>query len=198
MLTLLTRSTSTKWLIAAALALLIGITPLVPALAATPRTFTPGQGIVTPQLSDKEAAGLIFMVEEEKMARDLYVAFNQQGSLRIFSNIANAEQQHMDAVRGLLDLYGLADPTIGQPAGVFQDPSIQALYDELLASGSVSLTAAVQAGVAVEETDIADLDQRLAQTTEPAIVQVYTHLRTGSTHHLQAYTRTLQRMTGNN
>ena len=197
MRTLSTSSTSTKWLIAATLALLIGLTPLMPVLAATPFLTTPTQSVVA-QLSDEEAAGLIFMVEEEKMARDLYAAFNQQWSLRIFSNIAKAEQQHMDAMRSLLDLYGLADPTQGQPAGIFQDPSLQALYDDLLASGSDSLTAALQAGITVEETDIADLDQRLTQTTEPAIVQVYTQLRTGSTHHLKAFTRTLQRMTGNN
>ena len=193
-----TQSTFAKWYIAATLALLIGITPFLPAFAAVPVSTAPTQSIVTPQVSDEEAAGLIFMVEEEKLARDLYLALNQEWSLRIFSNIAKAEQQHMDAVRGLLDLYGLADPTLGQPAGVFQDPSLQALYDELLATGSVSLTAALQAGVAVEETDIADLDQRLDQTSNLAIVQVYTRLRTGSTHHLQAFTRTLQRMTGNN
>lgn len=185
---------TTKWLASVALILAISALSLQPA----PATAAPAipQSLLEAQVSNEEAAGMIFMVEEEKLAHDLYLALNEQWPMRIFTNIAAAEQTHMDAVRGLLDLYGLDDPTIGQPAGVFQDPNLQALYDDLLAAGSASLVAALQAGVTVEEADIADLDERLAQTDEPAIAQVYTHLRTGSIHHLNAFMRTLQRWTG--
>lgn len=185
---------TTKWLASVALILAISALSLQPVLATAAPAMP--QSPWGAQLSNEEAAGLIFMVEEEKLAHDLYLALNEQWPMRIFSNIAAAEQTHMDAVRGLLEVYGLNDPTLGQPAGVFQDQNLQALYDDLLAAGSASLAAALQAGITVEEADIADLDERLAQTDEPAIAQVYTHLRTGSTHHLNAFTRTLQRWAG--
>lgn len=191
--------TALKWLAPLALALIIGTLSIQPLLAAPPDN-APRLALASAPatISEEEAAALTFMVEEEKMARDLYLAFSEQSSLRVFTNIAKAEQKHMDAVGNLLDIYGLEDPTLGAPAGVFQNEEIQATYDQLLAEGSASLTAALQAGVTVEEVDIADLEERIAQTDNPAIVQVFTHLQTGSTHHLQAYTRTLARTSGTN
>jgi hypothetical protein len=158
-----------------------------------PRQGTPaGQGRqVSAALAEEEAAGLLFMREEEKLARDLYNAFAEQWDLPIFSNIARSEQRHMDSVARLLTRYGLDDPTAGKGPGEFSDPALQALYDDLLAQGSVSVEAALAVGVLVEETDIADLDERLAMTTQPDITRVYTNLRRGSTYHLAAFQQQL-------
>ena len=43
-------------------------------------------------------------------------------------------------------------------------------------------------GVDIENLDIADLDQRLAQTDNGDLQQVYANLRSGSTNHLRAFT----------
>jgi hypothetical protein len=81
----------------------------------------------------------------------------------------------MDTIKVLLDRYGLADPAQAQP-GVFTNPDLQALYGQLLASGSQSLGAALKAGGAVEEIDILDLQERLEQTDQADIMGVYTNL----------------------
>ena len=51
--------------------------------------------------SDKNA--LLFMLEEEKLARDTYIFLNNEWSLNQFANIKNSEQTHMNAV-GLKEL----------------------------------------------------------------------------------------------
>ncbi len=162
-----------------------GLLVAQPAAAATPTSVpTP---VVTPTLTDDEAAAILFMREEEKMARDLYNAFADQWNWPIFSNIAVSEQRHFDSVGILITRYGLTDPAAGNAPGEFTDPALQALYDDLLAQGSTSLTAALQVGVTVEETDIADLDKRLATVTQFDVKRVFTMLRRGSVHHLAAF-----------
>ena len=47
------------------------------------------------------------MREEEKLARDVYVALGDRWGLRVFENIARAEQRHMDAVVAQLDREGV-------------------------------------------------------------------------------------------
>jgi hypothetical protein len=147
--------------------------------------------IVAGSLSDEEAAGLIFMREEEKLAGDIYRAFYEMWGHQVFSNIAAAEDRHTAAVAGLLDRYGIDDPAAGLGAGEFADASLQALYDELLARGAVSLQDALEVGVLIEQTDIADLQERLTATDEPAIVRVYTNLLHGSQQHLAAFQQVL-------
>ena len=149
----------------------------------------------TGDLSQANAQGLLYMREEEKLARDLYNAFYAARGLPIFQNIALSEQTHMDAVKVLLDRYGLADPAQSQP-GVFTNPDLQALYDQLLASGSQSLGAALKAGGVVEEIDILDLQSRLELTDQADIQQVYTNLERGSENHLLAFVNILLRQTG--
>ena len=60
-------------------------------------------GIATTDLSEAEAEGLSFMREEEKLARDVYLMLYEQWGIRIFQNIAKAEETHMSAVADLLE-----------------------------------------------------------------------------------------------
>lgn len=145
------------------------------------------------QISDATAQELLYMAEEEKLAHDLYLALGGQHDARQFENIARAETRHLDAIRVLVGRYDLDDPTTDAPAGEFVDPDLQALYDNLLASGSLSLADAAQAGIAVETTDIADLTAAIEATEAPDVVQVLTSLRSGSTRHLAAFERLAER-----
>jgi hypothetical protein len=148
----------------------------------------------TVPLSQAEADGLAFMREEEKVARDVYLAFGDQYSLRIFDNIAKSENTHMTAVKRMLDRYGVADPVGDNPVGVFENDELQDLYDEMTAQGGVSLADALRVGIAIEKADIADLQSRIATTTHADVKRMYTNLLRGSENHLRAYTRTLARV----
>lgn len=92
--------------------------------AALDRAFT---GSATTDLSEAEAEGLSFMREEEILARDVDLMLYEQWGIRIFLNIAKAEETHMSAVADLLESYGLPDPAVDTAVGVFANSELQAL-----------------------------------------------------------------------
>jgi hypothetical protein len=147
------------------------------------------------ELNAEEAAALAYMREEEKLAHDVYVTLFAQWGLPVFQNISQSEQTHTDAVKALLDRYELTDPA-SSSVGVFSNPDLQALYNDLVTRGSQSLADALKVGAAIEEIDILDLDARQAQTDNADIQQVFANLRSGSENHLRAFATTLQTQTG--
>ncbi|WP_062200562.1 DUF2202 domain-containing protein [Demequina salsinemoris] len=145
--------------------------------------------LVDDDISDTDAASLAYMVEEEKLAHDLYVALGDEWDQRVFVGVARAETQHTEAVRSLLDAYDLTDPTDGMDEGEFADADLQDLYDTLLAQGLKSEEDALAVGALVEETDISDLQARA--TDEESVSLLFDHLESASEHHLIAFVRNL-------
>ena len=113
-------------------------------------------------LTFQEEEGLLFMAEEEKLAGDVYSALNEVWNLRVFDNIGRAEQTHQAAVETLLERYSLAVPA--KPAGEFSNETLQSLYNDLVSRGGLSVEEALRVGAAIEEIDILDLQERMAQT----------------------------------
>ena len=144
-------------------------------------------------LSAAETDGLLFMREEEKLARDVYIYLFAQWDLKIFDNISNSEQTHTDAILTLLDRYNINDPVGDNAEGVFVNTSLQDLYDALLASGSASLIDALLVGAAIEEIDIIDI-QNLVDALEgnEDLALVYDFLIKGSYNHLRAFVSNLE------
>ena len=138
-------------------------------------------------LSTTEASALVFMREEEKLARDVYQLLYTQWGQKVFSNIAASEQQHMDAVALLLTRYNLPDPAAATAPGVFQDPHVQELFNALMAQGQTSLSAALTVGATIEDLDIQDLQTRIAATDNADIALVFNELMKGSRNHMRAF-----------
>ncbi|MGB7552008.1 MAG: DUF2202 domain-containing protein [Chromatiaceae bacterium] len=159
------------------------------ALAAGPQG---GRGVRVQPLSADEAATLTFMREEEKMARDVYLNMAARWALPPFANIANSEQQHMDAIKAKLDKYGLPDPAKPE-IGAFKNAEIQALYDELMDRGETSYLEALWVGGLIEEVDIEDIDNAIAATSHADLAQVYGNLLRGSRNHLRAFASAIER-----
>ena len=166
--------------------LVLGTVAAAPVLAQTSAPIA-----ATTSLSADEAAGLAFMREEEKLAHDVYVALYEEWGLPVFKNIAASEQTHTDAVKSLLERYGIEDPAAGMSEGEFTDPALQSLYDQLVAQGSLSIVDALKVGAAIEEIDILDLEERIAQTDKADIARVYTNLLKASGNHLRAFVSNL-------
>jgi hypothetical protein len=146
----------------------------------------------TGALTAEEVSGLLYMREEEKLARDVYLALYEMWNVPIFENIAGSESTHTNAVKGLLDDYGLQDPAM-EAAGVFTNADLQALYDELVETGAQSLEDALRVGTAIEEIDILDLEAHMAETDREDILRVYDNLLLGSYNHLRAFVGNLER-----
>lgn len=144
-------------------------------------------------LTDTEAADILFMREEEQLAYDAYTHWTGKYPVPVFSNIAGSERTHYSEVQLLIDRYDLLSHRIGNASSGYTNPVIQSLYNTLSMQGDTSQTAAFEAGLAIEERDIADLDRVAANTTRADIRQVYSNLRKGSENHKSAFLRQLGR-----
>ncbi len=148
--------------------------------------------ISSSELSEDEREGILFIREEEKLARDVYLTLYEKWQLDIFDNIARSEQTHMDAVKTLIERYGLPDPVINE-IGRFKNPELQELYHKLIEMGSKSLVDALKVGAMIEELDIKDIAGYLEKTDKKDIITVYENLMKGSRNHLRAFVSTLEK-----
>ncbi len=152
---------------------------------------------VTNELSQTEIEGLKYMREEEKLARDVYLALYEYWNIPIFNNIAGSESTHMSAVLTLLEKYNLTDPA-SDKRGEFTNNDLQALYNQLVAEGKKTKAAAFTVGAKIEDLDIRDLEENINATDNQDIRIVYESLQRGSRNHLRAFNRQLINETGTN
>ncbi|WP_457549475.1 DUF2202 domain-containing protein [Archaeoglobus sp.] len=145
-------------------------------------------------LTETEKEGILYMVEEEKLAHDVYTTLYEKWRQRIFANIAKSEETHVNAVRLLIEKYNLTDPTEGKKVGEFSNPKFEELYKKLVKEGEKSLIDALKVGAMIEELDIVDLKERINQTDKPDIKMVYENLMKGSRNHLRAFVYNLNNL----
>ncbi|TNE55161.1 MAG: DUF2202 domain-containing protein [Bacteroidetes bacterium] len=138
-------------------------------------------------LDATERDNLLFMREEEKLARDVYLKLNETWNRQVFDNISQSEATHMCAVLNLLNRYNVPDPVGDNGVGVFTNQDLQNLYTTLLAQGSNSLLEALAVGAAIEEIDILDLQTALGETDNQDITYVFENLMAASRNHLRAF-----------
>ncbi|MFK5957893.1 MAG: DUF2202 domain-containing protein [Lutibacter sp.] len=142
-------------------------------------------------ISQNEIADLKFLREEEKLARDVYLySYDKYGDL-IFNSIASSEQQHMNSVLTLLNMYQIPDPALVE-RGVFTDQFLQNLYNDLIELSDVSNEEALKVGALIEDLDINDLDELQNSTSKEEIISVCELLECGSRNHLRSFTDKLE------
>lgn len=178
--------TTTKKLIG--FALILSLLSAFPALAREPSSeasrLQTQQSVTT--LSEAEQETLLFMREEEKLARDVYIVLYKSWNKNIFKNISSSEQQHMDAILKKIKLFGLTDPNSSK-IGSFINPDLQELYNELIYQGRLSYNDALTVGATIEDRDILDLMNAIKGTKNLALKTTYQNLLEGSKNHLRAF-----------
>lgn len=150
----------------------------------------------TETLSAAEQRSLIYMREEEKLAGDVHARLYAAWGQKVFTNISASESTHTEAVRQLLVRYQLPDPAANLGAGVYANTTLQGLYTQLVAAGSVSLIEALKVGAAIEELDMLDINTHLRTVDNQDIRVVYDNLLKGSRNHLRSFYKTLLQQGG--
>ncbi len=152
--------------------------------------IVPAEAAVTPtRPTTAQKLQLQYLVEEEKLARDVYAYFAENVTSQKFSNIVKSEQAHMDAISALLKKYNYFNPTLTRAPGVFRDQELQALYSDLIAQGSAGAAEAFAVGVAIEELDIADIKKMMVKPAPADVKLAWDNLLKGSINHLAAFSR---------
>lgn len=152
--------------------------------------------LTSSEASNKQSTAdeLTYLIEEEKLAHDVYQAMYDKWGSRVFSNIKESETTHGDMVFAVMDSRGLVDPRTDE-FGKFVNQDLQNLYDKLIAQGNQSVQDAYKVGVIVEETDIADLKNTLANldSKDSDVKALVENLIHASENHLRAFNRQLSR-----
>ncbi len=182
-------------------------------------SFQWGNNYVSEPLTVGEHEHLIYMREEEKLARDVYITLGQMyPRSRVFGNIASSEEKHTTAVKRILDKYSIEDPVTNDNVGVFTGDKygdyFSATFDALIDRGSVSNLEALYVGAYIEELDILDInkcdhvildrneelnypeDCGLESTTKSDLQRMLGSLLSGSENHLRAFVQNIERHIG--
>jgi hypothetical protein len=170
-------------------------------------------------LDENERTHLVFMREEEKLARDVYTTLSTMypGSA-VFGNIDDSEQKHTDSVKDTLVQYNIDDPNTNDNVGVFTGEDYGWYFTEkyaaLVARGAMSELEALYVGAYIEELDMLDINQcpnvivdtiqvitessecGKVYTNNPDIQGLYGNLLDGSENHLAAYVKNIEAVMG--
>lgn len=138
--------------------------------------------------SEAELQELAFLLEEEKLANNLYEAFYAETGATVFRQVARSEDKHFSALLKQAEKAGIdTDDILSRGDGDFVSAELQALHDDLLARGSVSREAALEVGIFIERTDMIDLAAARDAVEGTKLSEVYDRLLDGSANHLGAF-----------
>ena len=159
------------------------------------------------------------MREEEKLARDVYMKLGgMYPDHPIFGKIDDSEQTHTDAVKAMIEKYGLEDPNTNDNVGVYTGEDYGWYFTEkfnlLVERASLSELEALYVGAFIEELDMMDINQcpQVIVDTENGINDItecgkiytdnadvsnlYASLLDGSDSHLEGYVRNIEKYIG--
>lgn len=138
-------------------------------------------------LTELEKNDLLFLREEEKLARDIYIYAYTKYQNTVFNSISQSEQKHMDNVLSILNQYSITDPASTQ-IGVFNNAALQSLYNHLKSQVDISTSESLKVGATIEELDINDIDDFIANTSNSQLLNMYEKLNCGSKNHIRSFT----------
>lgn len=146
-------------------------------------------------LTQAQKETLLFIYQEEKVARDVYITLGKlYPDQKVFNNIQLSEQKHIDSAQMLCEKYGVSISNVDETeVGVFVVPALQELYDTLVLQGSRSEIGGLKVGEYIEVTDIDDLEHaEIGMPTD--VVKVFENLKAGSYNHLDAFRTAIHTM----
>lgn len=134
-------------------------------------------------LSTQEIQDLYYQYSEEMLARDLYNHFYSVYGTQTFANIAKSEQEHMDAMKFLLDRYSLE-----YPSSYWE---LQSNYDSLKIEWDKWLKEALEVWVKIEILDINDIIDTIKSTDNDDLKIVFTNIGGASYNHMRWFLKAL-------
>jgi len=169
--------------------LALALSSIFPVLAwgqgATPKL----ESVIVLSMAEEET--LLWIREEEKVARDVYLTMYKIWDGSVFENIAESEQLHMDALLKKIEFFDLTDPVLPE-IGLFTNPELQDLYEQLITQGKRSYIDGLIVGATIEDMDIRDITAAIEETDNLGLKTTYESLLEGSKNHLRAFVDLLE------
>lgn len=138
-------------------------------------------------LLDSEAESLLYMIEKEKMAYEIYEELSAQTGLSEFGFASFLEGRQYNKLLFTAERFNLDTSSLSTEAGVFSNDEIQNLYDTLMFEASISTEAAINVAISMEENDIAYLDSAVDNAESVLLGQVYFCLENSSINQINIF-----------
>lgn len=150
----------------------------------TPSSYDANDGTST-WFSAEEQSDLQFMVEKEKLLKNVYQVMYDTYDNYLFKTIMDCKEKHMTLLSARLDKYGLENPVAYLGDGVFSNSSFQQIYDTFIEEGQIDLTESMMYLKNMEEKHIIDIENTLSKTEGNLdVVKVYNICLVESKAHL--------------
>jgi len=151
----------------------------------TPSSYPSSDGS-SKKLSATELQDLNYMVEKEKLMRNVYEALYDDHQLEIFNTYAGNKERHMNLLAVRLHKYDMENTIANLPYGDFSNASLQQTYNNFIASGQRSLAGAINYTKAMEENHIVEVEQTIeALDGNSDILSIYNMILSDSENYLE-------------
>jgi hypothetical protein len=144
------------------------------------------------QYTEEEKNGLLITLQEEKAAYDFYKTMFEKYNQKVFGNIMEAENTHMQHVMNVLNQLNIDYSGIDLTPGKFTDKNVNSMYEEMMKIGGFSYSDALRAAARYEENDISDLRLYRSKAENKNITDLYDCLENATKNHMRAFARNLK------
>ena len=145
--------------------------------------FLPSSDGDSKTLSTTEKNDLRFMIEKEKLMRNVYQVMYEKHQVELFKTISECKERHMNLLAVRFDKYEVENPTANTAEDEFENSSIQQIYNDFIKT-TLPLVSYVKA---LEEQHIVDVQSSMSQLEGNGdIMNVYNLILTESQTHLGA------------
>lgn len=153
------------------------------------------QSLIGNHLKSKESI-VLYLLEQEKLAHDVYRTLDTMWVTDIFNRVANEEYQHVSKLSAVAAEFMINVPNHFNeyPIGQFIDTKLRRLYGELMHAANFSLEDAYRACATLEERKIVDLKMALKEPNFELENLTYKALLVGSEDNFKVFVRALNEL----
>lgn len=161
---------------------------LILALVPTQVTFAASPKPTPTKISARTAYELVYLVELEKLARDIYnYLYLHNKKLVKYKEIAISEQEHMNMVRVALKAKGIKDQSTKLKPGQYSFRTLTEYYNRFISHYDPKIPYSV--GVEVEAEDMNAIDSVKIVVVEKDVLQLLNTLEAQSNLHLKYFNK---------
>lgn len=161
---------------------------LILALAPTQVTFAASPKPAPTKISARTAYELVYLVELEKLARDVYnYLYLHNKKLVKYKEIAISEQEHMNMVRVALKAKGTKDQSTKLKPGQYSFRTLTEYYNRFISHYDPKVPYSV--GVEVEAEDMNAIDSVKIVVVEKDVLKLLNTLEAQSNLHLKYFNK---------
>lgn len=141
-------------------------------------------------ISEDDQKALLYLIEEQKMARDVCALLGEKHGVKLFTSYSQKAQAQMVRLEELYKTYK-PEYQLDKTPGTYVNLKIQDLYQYYVSEGVVSLNEGFRAGAKIADASIYGIENIMSGTQNTKLHGVYGIVRCGSGNQLRSFVNML-------